>query len=206
MPTAFDMPSQEDMATGGNYLAEPGTYHMQITHVDEQPTSKGSTAIDGFRIELSVLEGQHKDKETDIIFFNPKQSGKDGGKWARNKQAAFLIAAGLVTEQQLGQRVEIDLKSAEGRQVVVELELGEANDKGRQFLQLAWANIYHVDDPRVATVAKNAAALGIIPKQLRRDPASFATGKKDGSGASGSNGSVTNGAANTAISDDLGDL
>ena len=44
MPTAFDMPSQEDMATGGNYLAEPGTYHMQITHVNEQPTSRGSTA------------------------------------------------------------------------------------------------------------------------------------------------------------------
>lgn len=205
MPTAFDMPSQEDMATGGNYLAEPGTYHMQITHVNEQPTSRGSTAIDGFKIEIAVLEGPHKDKQTDIIFFNPKMSGKDGGKWARNKQAAFLIAAGLVTEQQLGQRVEIDLKAAEGRQVVVELELGEANDKGRQFLQLAWANIYHVDDPRVATVAKNAGALGLIPKALRRDPASFESAKKTaGSSQTGSTSNGTAGGGN--ISDDLGDL
>lgn len=203
MPTAFDMPSQEDMATGGNYLDEPGTYHLQITHVDEQPTSKGSTAIDGFRIELSVVEGPQKDKETDIIFFNPKQSSKDQGKWARNKQAAFLIAAGLVTEQQLGQRVEIDLKAAEGRQVIAELELGQADAKGKRFLELAWANIYHVDDPRVATAAKNAAALGLIPKSLRRDPASFATAKKDGAG---SNGSATSPTSTTEISDDLGDL
>ena len=199
MVTAFELPSEEDMAAGsGNFLQAPGMYHLQVVSVNESPVNRSTNAaIDGFEVELVALEGDNAKKTIDVLFHAPKMSSKDGGKWAKNKQAAFLIATGLVDETKLGKSVQVDLQDAVNRQCVAEFELGKANDKGKQYLQLAWANIYHIDDPRGANCPKNVAALGIIPKTQRRDPASFAKKGEAPKAAPTSTGGV---------SDDLGDL
>jgi hypothetical protein len=169
----MEMPEQEELMGGGNFLGVAGSFHLQVTHVDEQPVSNEGKAIDGFKVEFSVLGGPEAGKKTDLIFWNPKSTGKDGGLWARKKQGAFLVASGLVDESKCGQQVNVELAHATNRQVVAELEFGEEGAKGRKFLQLAWANIYHVDDPRASGVAKDAKALLMLPAALRRTADSF---------------------------------
>ncbi len=217
MSLEVDMPAQDDLAGSSNYLREEGTFHFQVTHVDEQPTSKGDKPIDGFSVELSVLGGPEAGKKTDLVFFNPKLNAADGGKWARAKQGAFLIAAGLVDESKCGQRISVNLADAMDHQLVATLQYGEdEHGQKKKYLELAYANIYHVDDPRAVKCEFNKQALGLIPKALRRDPKSFKTTKSTVSKGDDSNGAAGVGAkqppkspvdsASAAVGDDLGDM
>ncbi len=213
MGFALDMPDREDIANTANFLSKEGTYHFLVTHVDEQPVSKkDQSAVDGFAVEFSVLDGERvngecpeKGKKMDLVFFNPKLNGADGGKWARAKQGAFVIAAGLVDETKCGQRIEIDLEKAVNSQVVATVQHGtdQAGAKKR-FLELTYANIYHVDDPRAADCPKDAKALALIPKALRRDPASFKLGKD--ADASSKTSKQSGGKPAASGDDDLGSM
>lgn len=194
MPFEMDAPDADTMDKGGTYLATPGTYHFKIDHVDEHPVGRDKQLLDGFRVELSVLDGPRDtdgncleaSKKIDITFFNPKLNSKDNGEFARRKQAAFLIAAGLIDNSKLGQRVSVELSHAINRQLVAEVERGtDEHGQPKKFLELAFANIYHVDDPKAASCPKNAKALALLPKELRRDPVSFKAAT-----ASGGNGAA----------------
>lgn len=174
---------------GGNWLTQPGTYHVVVTHADEEPTNGKGDMMDGFRITCQALEGTVKDedgkfteldKTIDLIFWNPKLTDKNEGLFARQKQGKFFIATGLLTEAQLGTEVEINLQNAVGRQIVLTLE--EQDGSGdRKFLQLHFADIWHIDDPAVASYPKCAKSVKLIPAAHRRDPKSFE--KKNGSSA-----------------------
>lgn len=185
----YEMDMPDDFDGQSNFLAEPGTYHVVVTAVDESPTAKNGTLIDGFRVEFAVLDGTvagQKDKQFDLLFFKPKLTDKNNGEFAKRKQARFAIATGILPKAEPGQRVTVDLEQAMGRQLVVELEHQKDQTTGQptKFLQLAWANIYHVDDPAVAKVPKDAVAIGLLPAELRKNPEEFArqpTGKGNGS-------------------------
>lgn len=175
MSFVFDAPEVDDFESGGLWLSEPGTYHCSVSEVNESPTNKDGEPLDGFKVKLTALAGtvaDQKERTVNLLFFNPNMSSKDGGKFARRKQAKFLYATGLLNENQLGQRVEIDLQHALGRQVIATLE------KDGNFLQLSYDNIYHVDDPQASKFPKDEAALRLIPKELRRDPSSFKSTRK----------------------------
>ena len=171
---------------GGNWLTQPGTYHVVVTHADEEPTNAKGEMMDGFRITCQALEGTVKDeagkfterdKTVDIIFWNPKLTDKNEGLFARQKQGRFFLATGLLTEEQLGTEVEIKLENAVGRQIV--LTLDEQDGIGdRKFLQLHFADIWHIDDPAATSYPKCAKSLGLIPKPHRRDAKTFE--KKNG--------------------------
>ncbi len=167
MSFEFDMP--EELAKS-NFLEEPGTYHCSIIAVDEAPVSKSNMAIDGFNVAFSVLDGtvRNKDgctevgKEFDLTFFNGKYSDKDQGRFAKQKQAAFIIAAGLASEADLGKKgLQLNLRDAEQRQVVITVE---KDDKNPKFLRLSYCNVFAVDHPKVAAVPKNVKALALIGK------------------------------------------
>lgn len=197
----WDMPEQDELNSGANYLDVEGKHLLQITHVDEQPTSREGKAIAALKVSLSVAAGPSAGKTVDLYFYEPKSSSKDGGKWARNKRAAFAIASGLIDESKLGQQVTIDVQGAVNRLVVAELVFGEPNQNGKKFLDLQFANIYHVDEPRVADVVKAfPQIIGMLPKEHRRDPASFKTAAANG------NGSAPAPQSQPAADDDLGDL
>lgn len=197
----WDMPEQDELNSGANYLDVEGRHLLQITHVDEQPTSREGKALAALKVSLSGAAGPHAGKTVDLYFYEPKSSSKDGGKWARNKRAAFAIASGLIDESKLGQQVTIDVQAAVNRMVVCELEFGEPNANGRKFLDLKFANIYHIDDPRVADFMKAYPKIvGMLPKEHRRDPASFKTASTNGNGSSPAPQSQP------AADDDLGDL
>jgi hypothetical protein len=68
----------------------------------------------------------------------------------------------------LGKRIEVDLQSAVGRQLVITFE---ANDEG--YLDLHYANIYHIDDPRAAKFPKDAEAIALATKEMQRKPPEY---------------------------------
>ena len=183
---SFDFDAPEDVGGSGKFLNEPGTYHLAVMKVHEGQMANGKP-ISGFCVSMSVLAGTvegQQEKELDLTFFNGKLNSKDKGEFARKKQAAFLIAAGLMTPAQLGQRgLKIDLSQSEGRQVVATLEYDEHEGSEKKFLQLAYANIYHPDDPRAKSFPKNAEALSLIPKDQRHSPEYFAPLSKKPTGA-----------------------
>lgn len=177
--SGFELECPEDIDGQSNFLTEPGTYHAVVIAVDEAPTSKAGVLLEGFRVEFAVLDGTvagQKDKQFDIMFFKPKLTDKNGGEFAKRKQARFAIATGILPRAEPGKRVTVDLQQANGRQLVVELEHQKDMTTGEptKFLQLTWANIYHVDDPAVAKVPKDATALSLLPDELRKKPADFA--------------------------------
>ena len=162
--SGFELECPEDIDGQSNFLTEPGTYHAVVIAVDEAPTSKAGVLLEGFRVEFAVLDGTvagQKGKQFDIMFFKPKLTDKNGGEFAKRKQARFAIATGILPRAEPGKRVTVDLQQANGLQLVVELEHQKDMTTGEptKFLQLAWANIYHVDDPAVAKVPKDATAL-----------------------------------------------
>lgn len=196
----MEMEMPESFDTGGAYLHEPGTYHLAVTSVDEQPTAKNGTLIDGFRVEVEVLGGQHAKKQAELMFFAPKLTDKNNGEMAKKKQARFVLATGILAAAKPGEKVTVDLAKAVGRQLIATLAHRESqNDPSKKFIDLNFADIWHVDDPGAAKCEFNQAALGLIPKQLRRDPKSFAPAsdakvKLSGSGSNGNgNGSTTAG-------------
>jgi hypothetical protein len=186
--SGFDMDMPDDFEGGGNFLQEPGTYHLLVLRVDEAPTNNKGDLLDGFRVDCAVLDGTtpgQKDRQTDIMFFRPKLSDKNGGEFAKRKQARFAIATGILGQATPGQRVTVDLQRAAGMQFVAELEheIDKDTKQPKKFLQLAWANIWHVDDPAVSQVPKDAAALELLPAAMRRSAESFAKKDKPSGGA-----------------------
>jgi hypothetical protein len=176
MSYEVDLPDSFDQES--NFLSEPGTYHLAVLVVDEQPVSNAGQPLNGFRASCSVLDGTiqgQQRREIDLMFFAPKATDKNGGEMAKKKIARFAMATGIISNPQPGQRVTLDLQAAAGRQFVAELERQKDKTTGEptRFLQLAWANIWHVDDPEVRDVPKSAQALALLPSELRRAPESF---------------------------------
>ena len=174
---SFVLDTTDDIggSASDQYLSEPGTYHCVITSIAEGEGPKGNP-IDGFTVGLAVLDGTvggQKDKQTNLCLFSPDPNRDAKSQdWARKKQTAFVVAAGLLDLAKLGSKVSIDLNEAVGRQIVLTFENNEYEGKAR--LQLAWANIYHVDDPRVAKIPKDKEALSVIPKAYRKTSDYFA--------------------------------
>lgn len=168
----FDYETGGDLSNGGQWLSEPGTYHLMITDVDEQPTNKDGALIDNaaFRVNFSVCDGTvpgQVDKAIDITFFRPKPTDKNEGAFAKKKIDRFLVAVGLLTEQQVIDKWKgkIELQESVGRQLVAKLDKEKEDSK---FLSLSFADIFHVDDPAVATIPRSKDHLALIDPKLRR--------------------------------------
>jgi hypothetical protein len=166
---------------GGNWLRSPGTYHLVITAAEENPETKAHKIRDGFAATCQTLEGTvrddndvftERDKTVTIFFRNPQLTDKNEGLFARQKQGKFFVATGLMTEDQVGQSLDIDLDDCIGRQVIATLE-AEAGDNGMIFLDLHFSDIWHIDDPAAAKYPKCQKSIGLVPKAHRRDPNSF---------------------------------
>lgn len=195
------MPEQSEMQAGGKFLKTPGIYHLLITEVDERPIDKSGAAVDGFKVKFDVLGGPEAGKESDAMFFSPKSGDlKDAeGKknWALYKRAALFIATGQAVYGE--KSASIELQDAVDRQVVAEFQYDERDkDKpeNQKFLQLHFANIYHVDDPAGAKAVKDEKSLKLLPASLRRSPEYFKPAQANGHAPK----------SQPAANDDLGDI
>lgn len=185
----------EDLNAGdGNRITEPGIYHVTITNIREGEGPNGKPC-DGFTIEGDVLggtvEGCHGKTFKETIFMPNLKGTEEAQAMALKKVTAFCIATGLMTPSQLGQAVDIDVNNAVGRQLVIEFDRQMAKneqtgkwDVPTKYLTIAYANIYHVDDPEVKDVPKNADALGMRADGEKKDASYFAFRDKRGTAKS----------------------
>lgn len=223
MAIQVDMP-EEIKEGGGNFLRAPGRYHFAVIETDESPMThqKPPQPFDGFRIEAAVLCGPEKGKQHEFDFRTPMPTWSEKGiEMGRKKIAACMVATGFAGPENMGKGMTVELKQCVGRQFFAEVDFEkdeDGNDKvsenGKKFLQLAWSNIYHVDDPMAKDFSLDDKALALLPKAHRITDASFfdrIRGK--GKSASGSNGSAAKTepkretvAASSGVSSDLGDL
>ena len=188
MSFAIDVP--EDMgSTDSAYLKVAGDYHVTISTVHEgtmPPDKDGQAKMitnGGFSVTCEVMHGEHAEKKFTLVFNNPNYSHKDQGAFARKKQAAFCFACDLIKPGVSGAQ-EVNLQDAVGSQCIVELEQEEYDDKDgkkQQRVQLKYAGIYHIDDPRAKKIPRNTKSLEAILKEYRHDEAYFAplTAKKE---------------------------
>lgn len=168
------------IGTSAAWLNKAGIYHVNVISVDGQPK-----AGEGFEPLFGVLQGEEEKKQFSIMLFNPSESGtQKQQEEAAGKQTAMLIGTGICTEQQLGTEVNYEYEDMVNRQAIVEVYMSEPKNPGdKSFVRLSYDRIYHVDDPRVAHVPKNVAALKLLPPSMRRDPKSFDLTKLGGSPA-----------------------
>ena len=199
MALEFDAPENQDQE--GTFLTEPGKYHCLVHSVETDPLNKdgGQITNAAFRVHASVLEGTtagQKDKEFNLMFFNPKMTDKDNGEMAKKKILFFAqsIGCGAVVNGKIVIKfgpdphdpdydegaTNIGCKYAEGKQFVVELE----KDRDGKYLTLRFCNVWHVDHPAVKDVPKCKASLAMIPAALRKSEKDFQKpGQKPGNGA-----------------------
>lgn len=186
---SFDFDTSEDVQGGGGFLSEPGTYHVTITNILDGVGKKGKPLEHGgFTVEADVMSGTVKGCESakwSETLFAPNGSSEKGDEWAKKKITAFLLAVDLMTPSQLGKPISVELSDAIGRQFLVRLQKemdfnGETGkyDLPGKYLEIAFANIYHVDDPEVKDIPKNGDAIGLIPKEHRHDASWFAFKEK----------------------------
>ena len=175
--------------TGGKFVDKPGTYHMLVTAVDENPATKDGNPIDALKVSLSVLDGTHadqKDRSFDLTLWNPKP--EDTTDMSKKKQTRFCLATCLIGAHKPGEKTTVEPTDAVGRQLVAKLSFkqkkneatGKWEDSDR--VDLHYSDIWHVDDQEVAKnkVPLNKEALTLIASQLRKP---LTNGAGSGSGA-----------------------
>jgi len=190
MSFSFDAPETTTGEGGG--LSEPGTYHVVINDVREGETSQGKP-IDGLTITVEVLAGtvaNQANKTRSETLFAPSiqdveketQTGQSG--MARKKLAALFIASNVMDPNLLGKSVSIDTSKMVGQQAVIKFDNQmERDGEGKytvktQYIHISYSDIFHVDDPAVKDIPKNAEALALIPKEHRHSADWFGWKKK----------------------------
>lgn len=197
----------EDLTGGGDFLNLPGTYHLLIDQMHVGMTVKDEPN-DGTAVECTVLDGdvqgQAKKKVSvtlwDIKMDKPVEEQHVTVRCLTN----FYLAANVLQPEELGKEVDIKPEEAESHQVVIKLQYAQKKENGnwvedRKFLRINFSDVYHVDDPAVANVPKDASALKVIDPKYRHNAAWFSFKEKKSPGGNGSN--VAAGSASGAASD-----
>lgn len=174
----WDLSAPEEMQGGGAYLEEPGTFHLIINEVRDGCGPNGNP-IDGFSIECEVVAGTVEGcagKKVGLTVWKPNLTKSEKViAMSRRIASAFFIATDLTNPNALGKQATIDVNRAQGRQFIARLAV--QNDKEgnpTKFLQFNYSDIYHVDDPEVAAIPKDADALSIVAKEFRHPEDYFA--------------------------------
>jgi len=177
----FSWQQPESFGSSESFLDVPGTYHFLVK--DVKTTDRNGSPLDGFRVELEVLDGTPRNgekcselgKKLSLSFRNGKMNSKDGGKFAQQKQAAMFVAANLINTRHLDQirnktLRELDIDLMRSSQVIAAIEKRQfTNDKGQpqETLDLVFSNVWHVDDPQTMRFPKCDKSLGLIPSAMR---------------------------------------
>lgn len=159
----------ESADVGGDFVQTEGSYHFVVDSVTEEVTNRDGTINHDIAFEavLKVAAGTAPGENGKLLtakFWAPRPSDKNDGELAKLKIDRFLLAVNLLTVEQInGQEVEVDVEAAKGRQLVAELHRNKKN-----YLEIKFGNIYHVDDPAVSGVPKNEECLSLLRPEWRK--------------------------------------
>lgn len=205
----MEFETSEGTATG-SFLREPGTYHLIVVDSEETATDREGKPLDAFRISAAVGTGTvpgQENKTVDLLFFHPKPTDKNNGEFARTRRTRAMIALSKIKPAEAdGRKVSIDLRpeATIGRQFVATLE----KVKDKDFLQLHFSDIYHVDDPAAAAFPKSAKLIEMIPADQRLTAKDFGaeTAVPAAAPSANGNGTATKPAAASKSSVNLDDI
>lgn len=199
----------DDLTGGSDFLNTPGTYHLLIDRIRVGLSSKDSP-MDGSTVEYTVLDGDvqgQAGKKGHVTLWDIKMDKpiEDQGVTVRCL-TNFFLATNVLQPKDLGEEIDIKPEDAESHQVVIKLQYESKLENGkwvedRKFLRINFSDVFHVDDPAVASVPKDASALKVIDPKYRHDAAWFAFKEKKSPG--GSNGKATAGAASGGAASDF---
>lgn len=176
--SSYSFEQSQEVEGGSSFLSKPGTFHIIVTNADPDPVTRDGKPMEGLKIEGEILDGtepSEKGKAVEFMLWAPKPTDKNNGEMAKRKLTRFSYAMGFIQSFAPGQRVEIDCEACEGRQMVA--KFSEQERDGKKRIELHFSDIFHVDDPSVAEVPKAAQALGVIPKNLRKEVSKTSTAK-----------------------------
>lgn len=190
----FDQNEAEQAANdlhSGGWLEEEGGYHFAIKGIDHEYVFPNNSPLDGFCAKLEVLApSQFKGQAFELKISKPNFQMTDGlVKLLKKRVAAFFIATNIwLPGNPLPSKEAVSTTVA--RQLCMKLK---NNDKG--YLEPDYDRIYHVDDPKAASIPKDESALKLLPAELRGDPK---TKNGNGNGGASNAGSSNGNAAATA--------
>jgi len=163
--TTYDFDCPEDTSAGGNYLEVDCWAHVAIVAVNTSPRDKDGNARQNAIVELTMevlaatVAGQEKKLVTEIIW-GPKLDARDGGAFAKKKIARLALATGLISKGAKGKRISVDFSNLQDRQMIVQFK--KSGDE-KMYMGIAFADMYHVDDPEKRDVPRDQAAIGSSP-------------------------------------------
>lgn len=177
MSNEFDWQHGEDFDSGNKFLETPCMAHCVVSDVQVPAKRSNGELIDSglFSYTLKVIEASvpgQKDKEFNGVFFRPSLDSKDNGAMARKKVDRFLVATCLAKPDDKGQKGKVNPTKAIGRQLLVKFGTrpGKKNSEGKipEYLDVSFANFFHVDDPEASEYPRSQESLAILPGELRR--------------------------------------
>lgn len=170
---SFEFEVADDFEGESSFVSHPGTYHAIVEDVKVGVGPRGN-AFEGSTVAVSVLAGNPADeakKTFNHMLGFPRATDKDGGKFRTKVMSKFMLAVNQINPADRGKKATFDASKIVGQQFVMEIVHGRPNDQGKSYLEVGNGGlaVYHVDDPHVATVPKDQAALQLIPAALRHD-------------------------------------
>lgn len=164
--------------SSGSRLQSEGWFHLQVDDVRHPPTKHDGSLIDNgyLQIASTVAAGTVpgcENKQWELVLKYPDPAKPE---FHQRRNDRTLIALGVIDPREPGKPVEFEPEDLLGRQFIAHIEASENN--GKTYYNLAYADIFHVDDPEVASHPKNEAMLKLIPANLRRVGSIAAPGGK----------------------------
>lgn len=180
---------------GGLNLPEPGEYHFEVLHVDEEDPKTSCMIVD-CEVLAGKPAGQQGKVHREYFSLTPASMGK---------VVQFAVALGMISEQEVarakaaGETPSLDFAvNGIGRQFCGRLTAETYEGKTRNKLNF---HIWAVDSPKAKGIPIDKAKLAELKRQL----ASEATGRDDpfGRPAGGNGKSAAN--TSTTVAGGLGD-
>lgn len=180
--------SPTSLPTGNNeqYLDEPGTYHLLVKKSVEDEDSQGNCKEGAIAVKCEVLAGTSENcvgKVVNLTLFADGSTEKMTDICQR-AQVAYCFATNVLKPSDFGgDGIEIDVAEAVNAQIFMRLELQDVKGADghyrkptgddKRFLRIAYDNIFHVDDPKMADFPRDAKAIEHIDPGCRLKPEIF---------------------------------
>ncbi|MEL7265538.1 MAG: hypothetical protein AAFP69_12130, partial [Planctomycetota bacterium] len=122
----------EEMGQDGGLLDVDGKYHVLIKDIRDGEKINGERMNkDGMTLRVTVLNGMHEGKFTDLTFNDGSPDDKDGGAFLDKRQAGMLLAANVLSVSDLnGDEISYDEQIARGSQALVKFKTREYEKNG----------------------------------------------------------------------------
>jgi hypothetical protein len=162
MAVSYQVPA--DGLELSQFLDKPGTFHVLVLEVDENPVNNNGEVMNAIRLRGRVLAGTEPTqigRTVSSLMSNPNMSHKDGGAFATKVHLRLARAVGAISQAAPGQAVSVDWTLAKGKQCVVQFGWNKGSD-GVERVEVKGGGIYHVGDPEVASIPKDMAALAMM--------------------------------------------